>query len=234
MIISALDKLAEKMDWIFQLKRYEQVLGMANQVLINCPDSLDTHLIRGGSLWKLQRYPDAIAEFSFVLHQEPHNIKAKVGRYICYIKLNSLDQNLAEMLLDEEITINPQDYDLLNCRSIINCRNGKLLDALEDCSIAIKMGAEPLETYYLNRGELYLRLQRYNEAIEDFNKALQSSPCEYNQPYLFFNRAKAYLENGEPEIAALDIRRAIRLKPEEMDFQKLAAKIIPGWQPAAE
>jgi tetratricopeptide (TPR) repeat protein len=230
MIISALDKLAEKMEWLFQSERYEQSLGMANQVLTNCPDSLYTHLIRGGSLWKLQRYPDAIAEFSFVLHQEADNIKAKIGRYICYLKLNSLDQKFAEKLLNEEITNNPHDYDLFNCRSTLNCRNGKLLDALEDCSIAIRMGAEPVEQYYLYRGETYLELQKYDEAIEDFSEALKSSPCEYNHPILFFNRAKAYVEKGEPEKAALDIRRAIRLNPEEEDYQRLASRIIPGYQ----
>lgn len=234
MIISVLDKLAEKMEWLFQSERYEQSLGMANQVLTNCPDSLDTHLIRGGSLWKLQRYADAIAEFSFVLHQEADNIKAKYGRYICYLKLNSLDKKLAAKLLNDEINNNPHDYDLLNIRSILNCRNGKLLDALEDCSIAINLGAEPLENYYINRGELYLQLRRYNEAIEDFNRALQSGPCEFNQPYLFFNRAKAYVEKGESGKAELDIRRAIRLNPEEVNFHRLAATIIPGWQSAPE
>jgi tetratricopeptide (TPR) repeat protein len=229
MVASAIEKLVNKMDDLYQSELFDQAITMANHVLRTYPDSLDTHLIRGTSFMKKKLYKKAISDFSFVLQCEPDSMHAKLGRSICYMKLNKMDRMLAREVIDDAIKKHPEDSNLFYYRAMINYHNGELMEAVEDYSSAIRAASEPLENYYLNRGELYLKLRRYNEAIEDFSEALKSSPCEYNQPYLFFNRAKAYVEKGESEKAALDIRRAIRLNPEEEDFQRLASRIIPGW-----
>jgi tetratricopeptide (TPR) repeat protein len=143
------------------------------------------------------------------------------------MKLNTLNRTLAKDVIDDAIKKHPEDSDLFNCRAMMNYHNGELTEAVVDYSSAIRVASEPLENYYLYRGEIYLELLKYDQAIEDFNEALKSSPCQFNQPYLFFNRAKAYVEKGESEKAALDIRRAIRLNPDEENFHRLAATIIP-------
>jgi len=223
---SAIEKLIRQIDDLYRSQHYDQVIAKADHLLQIDPDSLKAYFFRGSSFMKMKRYPEAISDFSFIIQRDPDHV-AKAGRSICYGKLNKMDRKLAENIIDEAIKKYPEDSDLLNCRAIMNYHNGELLEALEDYSSAIKRFSEPLEHYYLYRGELYLELKDYDKAIDDFNEALKSKPNEFNHPYLFFNRAKAYFEKGEPEKAELDIRRAISLNPDEEDFHKLAAKIIP-------
>ena len=65
--------------------------------------------------------------------------------------------------------------------------------------------------FYNNRGEVYLREGKFDEAIDDFNTAIEIQP-EFVAAYN--NRGLAYGRKGENDLAINDFNTAIELQPE--------------------
>ena len=72
----------------------------------------------------------------------------------------------------------------------------------------LKLYSTPLA--YNNRGNAYLSLDKYQQAIEDYNKAVELNP-EYALAY--YNRGNAYLSLDKYQQAIEDFDRAIALNP---------------------
>ena len=191
------EKLFKKIEKSYYLENYNRVIEIANQLLKIDPDSVDGHFFRGCCFNKVKRYPEAISDFSSILQHEPEHFKAKCYRSICFGKLHKIDRVIAKKI-DENIKKYPEDLGLLNSKAMMDYSNGDFQEVLKYYSYAVQRFFEPKEHYYLYRGELYLELGEYDKAIDDFNEALKSNPNEFNHPYLFFNRAKAFIEKGEP------------------------------------
>jgi tetratricopeptide (TPR) repeat protein len=67
------------------------------------------------------------------------------------------------------------------------------------------------ETYF-NRGGLYYKGGEYDQAISDFNKALEVNP---NYAYAYRNRGNAYSSKGQDDQAILDYGRALEVNPRD-------------------
>jgi tetratricopeptide (TPR) repeat protein len=64
---------------------------------------------------------------------------------------------------------------------------------------------------WLNRGVTLVNQKRYDEAIEDFTRALQLRPDSTD---VLSNRAFAYVQSGRIERALADLDRAVELDPD--------------------
>ncbi|MEW9571315.1 tetratricopeptide repeat protein [Rhodanobacter sp. Si-c] len=73
--------------------------------------------------------------------------------------------------------------------------------------------AQLRQAYQLD-AELYMREQRYVQAINAFTRALQVVP---NDPGLLYGRGLAYAEVGQTDLAVKDFRSLLRLKPGDID-----------------
>jgi len=69
-----------------------------------------------------------------------------------------------------------------------------------------------VERIYINRGNKLFQLKRYDEAIADFNKAIEASPL--NDELIYGSRAKAKYFTGRYQEALLDFEIAIAFKPD--------------------
>lgn len=98
-------------------------------------------------------------------------------------------------------------------RGIIYESQSKLLDALDDYSIAIKIDSSYYFGYY-NRGNVYYDLKKYNEAIHDFTKAISLNPKYVNS---YVNRGLCYLEVGDYFNAKRDFSFALVLDSTQAD-----------------
>lgn len=63
---------------------------------------------------------------------------------------------------------------------------------------------------YINRSYAYERMERYEEALADGNRAVQFSPRE---PLSYVNRAAAYIGLKQYERAIEDTNRALKIDP---------------------
>ena len=98
-----------------------------------------------------------------------------------------------------------------------DCSYGSGQKALDACTYTIKtwkkngLGAF-LAPVYWNRGNVYSGLDRYDDAVRDFDRALQIRP-DYVEAYN--NRGTAYIDLGQYARALKDFDAAIRIDPKD-------------------
>lgn len=91
--------------------------------------------------------------------------------------------------------------------------------------------ADPENVIYFNRlGIAFRRQKKYQEAVDNYRKALTYSP---NDPILHFNMAWALVGIKELNQAAVACRRAIRLEPDFKEADELLKKLHPAVRTAA-
>jgi tetratricopeptide (TPR) repeat protein len=64
---------------------------------------------------------------------------------------------------------------------------------------------------YHNRGKVYLEMERWNESISDFSRAISLSP----HPLSYEMRALAYFQSGNRAAARSDWERALQFNPSQ-------------------
>jgi len=69
-----------------------------------------------------------------------------------------------------------------------------------------------VERIYINRGNKLFQLKRYDEAIADYNKAIEASPL--NDELIYSSRGKSKYFTGRYQEALLDFEIAIAFKPD--------------------
>jgi len=96
-------------------------------------------------------------------------------------------------------------------RGIILANHGELDKAIEDQNTAIALDPDSARAH-VNRGNVYYRYNRHNEAVAEYNQAITLSHGELAPAY--FNRAKSHLALGETDAANRDFQQAATLAPE--------------------
>ncbi len=75
---------------------------------------------------------------------------------------------------------------------------------------------------YHRRGDAYMALQKYPQAIKDYNKVVSLRPTD---AFRYFARGLAYTRMNQPALALADFSKAISLKPDYMDFYLERARV---------
>jgi len=95
----------------------------------------------------------------------------------------------------------------------------------------IRIAAQERAQKYLHRAQEQFRLQRYNEAIIELKDAIQNDP--YQSDYHAW-MAKVQLQRGLVSIAAISVRQALNLNPNDalaLECQKQIDAKQPPKQP---
>ena len=140
------------------------------------------------------RAEDVIAACGLILAKNPRVAEAYYNRGAANLRLNRLDEALADF--SKTIELNPKDPDAWNNRGLVYNRLGRTQEALSDFNKALELDDLNGQAYN-NRGLVYLKpLGKNNEAIEDLKKAgrlgvpeaedyLKSKGISYAQPHRF-------------------------------------------------
>jgi tetratricopeptide (TPR) repeat protein len=135
--------------------------------------SADALVDHGRRLMNKGRNADAVQWFSRALHQDPRLERGYVNRSVAWMRLNRLDQALAD--LDAALRINPRTHAARYNRAIVHRRRGDLRAALADLDRVIaagKYGAKALR----NRARVRRRIGNLRAAEADLRKALSLEP----------------------------------------------------------
>jgi tetratricopeptide (TPR) repeat protein len=98
--------------------------------------------------------------------------------------------------------------------------------ALADFTLAIKMEPENGLAYY-HRGNLYLKLEQYNQAVSDFSVC---SNLEFKQPELFYYKGMAEQKAGALEESIQSLEYFLILKPNHTQAAYALANILARTQ----
>ncbi|SHK20570.1 TonB family C-terminal domain-containing protein [Reichenbachiella agariperforans] len=129
----------------------------------------------GWELIKQQNFSDALLEFDQSIELNPNDTSSYIGRARCYLMIgdyNSAEENITKVLVNQD-----KRADLLFLAGNIYFQVKEYNKAIEHYTGAIennkpgKHFVSQLDLYY-NRGNALLNMEKYNEARDDFIKAI--------------------------------------------------------------
>lgn len=119
----------------------------------------------------------------------------------------------AQFVIDEILNRNSQVSDAYYFKSRIESVNGFNRQALDQVNIALSLKTNP--TYFAQRAELYIKLEKYSQALLDINKLIKQLPGNFDNYVL---QAKLNMLNGEYEKAVLITDQLIDLNLKNTDL----------------
>lgn len=204
---------------------HQKAIQMFDKAIELNPNNANAYKYRG-DVYMRTDLEKAIKDYTKAIELKPNYISAYSSRAAIYYS-PLVDYPLYKAIEDFLTIIN---YSKNFCEAYEFL--GEILSANEDYESANFMLTKAIELkptrfkYYMQRGSNYLKLQKYELAIKDFNTVLEILPN-----YHFFDvftkcykqRSEAYLQLGQKEKANIDLKL---MKEAELK-QKERKKIVP-------
>lgn len=189
-------------------------------VIDRSPRSDLAYISRGNSRGQSGRIPEAMEDLQTALKLGSHRGVLFDGLGNAYGSLGQMDSAL--VMFDRGLSLEPNMGRTYYNRAIAYLRLSRPNDALADLERANLLMPLQTATLFFPRGNAYMQLGRYREAITEFDRAIEAGVTD---PYAFYNRGACKLRVGDSDGAAADFREAHRLNP------ALTIPAIPGRQP---
>ncbi|XP_030382781.1 dnaJ homolog subfamily C member 7 isoform X2 [Scaptodrosophila lebanonensis] len=168
------------------LERCEEALDIAVGVMKLDSTSADAIYVRGLCLYYTDNLEKGILHFERALQLDPDHHKSKQMRSKCK-QLKEMKENgnmlfksgryrEAHVIYTDALKIDELNKDinskLLYNRALVNTRIGALREAVADCTNVLELNAQYLKALLL-RARCYNDLEKYEDAVADYETALQ-------------------------------------------------------------
>lgn len=146
------------------------------------------------------------------INSAPDEIKPSIYFNAGYVALNADNNELAVEHFSSALALSPEDINSLTDRAIAYTRLNLHDEAIRDMNQAVEI--DPSSTIsHTNLGVILRRAGRPSDAIDEYNLAIQLGAAEAVTAY--GNRALAYKDLGEFDLALTDLDKAISLADDE-------------------
>ena len=187
-----------------KLNQNERAIQDYNRAIQLNPNDDWAYNNRGVSYMKLKQYEQAIADYSKAIELNPNHATAYSNRADTYSNLNKNEEAL-------------QDYEKIfqlvpDCSFILYISYAQVCLSLKQYEKAFKaydklLRDNPNNYFALTfRGNAYKKLEKYDLAIEDYNKVIEINHGE--EPVWYHYRGECYQALGEEQKAQDDFWRA--------------------------
>ena len=130
-------------------------------------------LHRGTIRAKLDKFEQAIEDFTLFLNERPNNSEAHRKRGTAYYDLGQMQPALVD--LNEAISLDSKDENAFCTRANIYASLNRGIDAISDYGKALALNAKCTEAY-INRGLTFYNLNYFAEGLDDFETAHRLEP----------------------------------------------------------
>lgn len=180
-----------------------------SEALYYDPNVVEAYNGRGQAYFHLQKYPEALVDFTKAIQGGIVTPKLFLNRGKCLVILNRASEALPD--LNRSIELEPAAAETYYFRGVVFEKAGDIDRAVEDYGRALELNPNYVEAL-VNRGLLHVKALKYAEAISDYSSALPlSAPSA--QPMILNNRAYAKLKLGQNNQALEDVEKALGLNP---------------------
>ena len=155
-----------------KLEKYDTAIADFTKAIELNPDDHEVYNNRGNAYADLKKYDTAIADYTTAIELKPDDHKAYYNRGFAYYSLKKYDTAIADF--NKSIEIMPNNYHPYAFRDVAY-RN-----LVEDYTTAIEIKPDDHESYY-NRGSVYAKLEKYEQAIADIEHVFKLRP-EFKTP----------------------------------------------------
>jgi|GEM_PF-2213059 len=163
---------------------------------------------RGLAYSLLEDQEKAIRDFNKAIDLEPDDPISYANRANSYLELEDYGQALVDF--NNALRLDPAYEYALNKRATVYRQLSDPEHALEDYTALIEMS--PSAFYYNNRGLIYLDLELYEDARDDFIEASTLIPAS---PIYWYNLGNAYISLSDMENALDAFNHSIELDPSD-------------------
>lgn len=195
---------------------YLRALDDLDEALKLRPGLATTYHNRGTLHERLANTDRALADYSQAIKLNPKFVDALKSRANLYEKRSNAERAIAD--LDAAIALAPEHIELFSDRCLVRAKAGRELDlALADCERAVSLRPDNW-VVRASRGFAYLRLNRADEAITDYDTSLKSNPAN---AFALYGRAIAKTRKGDKAGGNADLATAKRIDPKiESEFAR--------------
>jgi tetratricopeptide (TPR) repeat protein len=163
----------------YQLGFLEDALDDLNRVEILTPGKLHILGVRATTHYNLGHYEEAVTDYRRICELYPGNGGNLTRQYYMARALQNLGRfEEAVGTLDSLLEMQPENVDYREARAYNLSKLRRFEDALVDYTWTIENSSAPDALLHYNRGVVYRRLERYEEAIEEYRKSLELKPDE--------------------------------------------------------
>jgi tetratricopeptide (TPR) repeat protein len=205
----------------FEKRLYDQAIQDFDKA-IRLKSNVHSYYWRGRAYFEKCLYDKAIEDFTECIKLHPENSEFYYMRGQAYFKRKLYREAVRDF--NKAIKLNPNYDEALKAKKevekLLKSEEGsgtkeekKEIKKLEE-RVSAESNPNNADFYY-HRGRAYFERGLYNEAIEDFTKAIKLKPDE---AYIYWWRGRAYYEKRDYNEAVQDFTKAIKLKPDEADF----------------
>lgn len=153
------------------MNEYDKCLESINKS-IKLDDRPFKYYLRAFAYRKKGRLNNSLKDYNYIIENEPDSDKAYEGRGIVYVDLKEYDKAIKDY--KKAIDLNPKSstaYD--NLGEVYELKD--MYEEAADCYTK-QLEIEEDDYYYISRGWCYIHLEKYNEALKDFNSAFEINP----------------------------------------------------------
>jgi tetratricopeptide (TPR) repeat protein/S1-C subfamily serine protease len=198
---------------VSQQQQLEIIKAITGVIVPNTNATADIWIERGGQLWRLRRYEEAIKAFDEAIKQnDPDNVYlAWYGKGLALFTLDK-DQPAIEAL-QQAINTLPKGEDLKEFHSSILQLQSAVYQYLENYEQALTVINQAIflfpnnPNHYNEKWAVLSELKRYDEGLAAINKAIELAP----RAQAYYNRGNLYFNQQKYELALADYNKAIEL-----------------------
>lgn len=174
------------------------------------PQSTTPLMARAQLYAEMEKYPEAIGDYSSVLDREPQNEEVLYERALC--RLMNADTLGARRDLEYIDTFNPQSAKSRLGMAVVYKATREYSMAIDLYNALIKSNPKSW-SLLRDRGEVHYLSNHMGAALQDVNASIDMNP---NDPLSYLLRAQIRLSRGDKEYARRDINTALEkgLEPE--------------------
>ncbi|CAO5021163.1 UDP-N-acetylglucosamine--peptide N-acetylglucosaminyltransferase SPINDLY [Microcystis aeruginosa] len=200
---------------LWRLRRHEEAIKAFDEAIKqNDPDNVYLAWYgKGVALGNLDKAQPAMEAFQQAINTLPKgedlkNFHSSIlqRQSVVYRYLENYEQALT--VINQAISLVPNNPNSYNEKYAVLSRLKRYDEGLVAITQAIALA--PRAGWYVNRGILYRRQQKYKLALDDYNKAIELNP---NFAMAYNNRGNIYSDQKKYDLALSDYDKAIEINP---------------------
>jgi tetratricopeptide (TPR) repeat protein len=213
-----------------KLKRSEAAIEDFTKAMQGQPGDAIYYFDRALAHLQLNDNRAAIDDFTKAIELNPNDVASELARANAYLAVGETQQaiddcdaalQLISRYSSEPVEQRPDLAGIYSLRARCRIRNGDYDAALEDAKRSLALDEHWADGYF-SRGLVALALKQYDEAGQQFDKAVELSSQESRgHARALYYRARVHQAQGEAEAARQDREEALRLDPKVADVPAL-------------
>ena len=206
-------KLLYKARLSFSQGDYPTAIDLYSSILQAGVEMLECYLFRGCAYFHMEQYAKAAADFSSAIELDPFNPLAYHNRASSRVKNGELNDGIKDY--ERAISLKEDYAEAYKNRGVTYMKYIKDYErALSDFNRVLSLQPEEKGVYFL-RGTLYGKMLKFEDAYQDYLRALEGIKAN---PWLYYNMGNCLLRMGRYNEAIESYTKAIELRADVPAF----------------